>query len=54
MKIRLLLTALILGIAPGLAAAQCSGYGHQEVTMSCPEGQSYDAASESCKPTPTG
>ncbi|MDJ0639314.1 MAG: adenylosuccinate lyase [Paracoccaceae bacterium] len=54
MKLKLLLTALVLGTAPGLAMAACSGYGHQEATMSCPEGQAYDAATSSCQPTPTG
>ena len=54
MRVRLLLAALITAATPGLALAMCSGYGHEQVTMSCPEGQSFDAATESCKPLPTG
>ncbi len=54
MRVRLLLAATVLAVSPGLALAMCSGYGHEQVTMSCPEGQTFDTATESCKPLPTG
>ncbi len=54
MAIRLLLATLVVAAAPGLAMAYCSGSKHEQVTMSCPEGQTYDAASATCKALPTG
>lgn len=55
MKVRLLLATLITAATPGLALAMCSGYGHeQQATMSCPEGQTYDAATQNCTPPATG
>ncbi|MEM7719534.1 MAG: hypothetical protein AAF222_10035 [Pseudomonadota bacterium] len=54
MRVKLLLATLVVAATPGLALAMCSGYGHDQVTMSCPEGQSFDATSQSCKALPTG
>jgi len=52
MKAKLLVALFVLGIAPTATLAECYG-GHEDVTMSCPEGQSFDPASKSCI-TPTG
>lgn len=54
MKVRLLIASLITAATPGLALAMCSGYGHEQVTMSCPQGETFDAATQSCKAVPTG
>ena len=54
MRVKLLLATLVVAATPGLALAYCSGSKHEQVTMSCPEGQAYDAASQSCKLIPTG
>ena len=54
MKIKTLLAALALATAPGLAFAECSGFGHsksEQVTMSCAAGSVYDAETERCVPT---
>ncbi|MEO9826482.1 MAG: chitin-binding domain-containing protein [Paracoccaceae bacterium] len=47
------LTALLITIAPGLAFAQCFGDHSEQVVMSCPQGQMYDADSENCVPLTT-
>ena len=52
MKTKLAAVALVLAFVPGLAAAQCFGE-HEQVTMSCPEGQIFDTEAQSCI-TPTG
>ena len=49
MSIKTLLAALVLTAAPGLAMAECS-WGAQAVTMSCAEGLSWDADSQTCIP----
>ncbi len=54
MRMKLLLATLVVAATPGLALAYCSGSKHEQVTMSCPEGQTFDTATESCKPLPTG
>ncbi|MEM6387172.1 MAG: hypothetical protein AAF718_13145 [Pseudomonadota bacterium] len=54
MRVKLLLATLIVAATPGLALAMCSGYGHDQVTMSCPDGQTFDVTTSSCKATPTG
>lgn len=51
MTARLLLAVLVLA-SPTLAMAECYG-GHEQVTMSCPEGQVFDSEQQSCI-TPTG
>ena len=54
MKARLLLATFVLATAPGLALAMgCNGYHSEEITMSCPEGQTLDVQSNTCI-TPTG
>ena len=54
MKARLLLATFVLAAAPGLALAMgCNGYHSEEITMSCPEGQTLDLQSNTCI-TPTG
>jgi hypothetical protein len=51
MKIRLLLAALAITAAPSLAFAQCSSSkAHETTAMSCAEGTSWDAASQTCVP----
>ena len=52
MKAKMLLATLVFAVAPSLAMAECYG-GHEDVTMSCPEGQSFDQESRTCT-TPTG
>lgn len=54
MRVKLLLATLVVAATPGLAMAYCSGTKHDQTAMSCPEGQSYDAATQTCKATPTG
>ena len=44
-----LIVALVLGIAPAAAFAQCSG----STTMSCAPGTTYDAATGTCVATTT-
>lgn len=54
MKTRLLVTITVLFASPVLAQAECFGdHAKEQVTMSCPEGQSFDAATKSCV-SPTG
>lgn len=48
MKTKTLLTALALVVGPAFAAqAACSG--HSQQAMTCSDGMSYDAATNSCK-----
>ncbi|MGY9048551.1 hypothetical protein P775_27245 [Puniceibacterium antarcticum] len=47
MKIKALLTATLLVIAPTLAGASCMG--HSKQAMTCTDGMVYDGASNSCK-----
>ena len=54
MRVRLLIATLAVAATPGLALAMCSGYGHEKVTMSCPDGQAFDAETSTCKALPTG
>lgn len=51
-KIQTLLVAALLAMAPGLALAEC-GWGTHEMTMTCAQGTSWDADSQSCVPTAT-
>ena len=54
MKAKLLLATIVLAAAPGLAMAMGCGADHKEqITMSCPEGQTLDVETNSCI-TPTG
>ncbi len=54
MKTKVLLATLVLAVAPSLAvAAGCSGHNKDQITMSCPEGQTHDVETNSCI-TPTG
>ena len=36
---------------PGIAAAGCSGYGHQEANLSCAKGTVWDDLTKSCVPS---
>ena len=54
MRARVLFVALALTAAPGLVFAQCSGGQHDQVTMSCPEGQTFDINTQTCLPPATG
>lgn len=50
MRITALLAAIAFLSLPTLAAAECSwGMGH-EVTMSCTDGATWDADTQSCVP----
>ena len=52
MKLKTLLAALALTVAPAVAMAECFG-DHQQVTMSCAEGTQWDADKQTCVPTTT-
>ena len=43
-----LLTAMILGLAPVAALAEC---GHDRAAMSCADGMTYDTETKGCVPT---
>ena len=45
--------ALVITIAPGLAMAECFGGHSNQVVMSCPQGQMYDAETQNCVPLTT-
>ena len=52
-KIKILLATAALIAVPGFATAECTwGSGH-EVSMSCADGTSWDAESQSCVTTAT-
>ena len=51
MPIKTLLAAFVLTALPGFAYAQCSWGGAQEATMSCADGTTWDAASQTCVAT---
>ena len=53
MKIKLTLTALVLTLLPGLAAAACSGY-EKTTAMTCAEGMTMDPETQTCIPVTTG
>lgn len=42
--------AVVMGLAPGIALAEGCGFGHQTQAMSCPQGQTYDPATQACVP----
>jgi len=49
MSIKTLLAALVLTAAPGLAMAECNWMA-ERVTMSCAEGTTWDASTQTCVP----
>ena len=54
MKAGSLVVAVFLTMTPSLAMAMCfKGHAEEQITMSCPEGQVFDAETNSCI-TPTG
>jgi hypothetical protein len=50
MSIKTLLAALVLTAAPGLAMAECSWGSAHQTTMSCAEGTTWDAGTQTCIP----
>lgn len=54
MRTRLLLAAAVLAALPSLAIAECVGGHSNDIVMSCPEGQTYDADTRTCIPPTTG
>lgn len=46
--------ALLMMVTPGLAFAQCIGDHSEQVVMSCPQGQTFDASTEKCVAPTTG
>lgn len=50
MKMKTLLAALAIIVAPTLAIAECSWGKAHETAMSCAEGSAWDAESGSCVP----
>ena len=53
MKLKLLLAAVVMMGLPAVASAQCSWGMEEQVTMSCADGSTWDAESQSCIPTVT-
>lgn len=52
MKMKTLLAALALTLAPGLAVAMCSGnYQKDEVAMTCAAGTTWDSEMQRCVAT---
>lgn len=52
MKIKLLLATLAVAAAPSLTFAACIGdHAKEEVVMSCPQGATFDAETNSCVST---
>lgn len=51
MRIKTLLAAFVLMVVPGFAYADCSSSSAHDATMSCAQGTSWDAASQSCVTT---
>ena len=45
---RTVLIAAVLATLPTITFAMCSGYGHQEATMSCADGMTWDKETNSC------
>ena len=52
--IKTTVAVLALTALPGLAIAQCSGSHSQQASMSCAEGMTYDAETNTCVPVVTG
>ena len=48
MKMKLTLAALALVLAPGIAAAMCSAGKAHEQASQCLQGQTWDAATQTC------
>lgn len=54
MTVKTLLAALVLSAAPAFAFAMCSGSTHaSEQGMTCSDGATWDAESQTCVPTTT-
>ncbi len=43
-----LVATLVLAALPSFGFAMCSGYGHQEASISCAAGTVYDADTKTC------
>ncbi|MEX0349916.1 MAG: hypothetical protein AB3N15_10880 [Paracoccaceae bacterium] len=50
MRFKIVLTATILSLTPGLAFAIGCNFGHDQQTQSCSPGTVWDADSQSCAP----
>ncbi len=48
MKLKVTLTALVLGFSPVMAAAMCSSYTPAQTASACAEGMVWDSATETC------
>lgn len=53
MRIKTLLAAFVLMAMPGFAYATGCSWGSHEVTMSCADGATWDAETQTCVPTAT-
>lgn len=53
MTIKTTLAALLLVLAPGLAAAYCQGESHTQTAMTCAEGMIMDEDTGTCVPLST-
>jgi hypothetical protein len=54
MTLKITLTATVLALMPGIAAAYSCNYGHdatQTASISCAEGMVVDTATNTCVPT---
>jgi len=54
MNTKIILAALALTFAPGIASAMGCGSDHIKQTSSCQSGTSWDEASGTCVAAPTG
>jgi len=50
MRIKTTLAAFVLMAMPGFAFAECNWGAAHDVTMSCAEGTTWDAATQACIP----
>ncbi|MCC5961692.1 MAG: hypothetical protein JJU09_01075 [Rhodobacteraceae bacterium] len=48
MKLKVTLTALVLGFSPVMAAAMCGSMTPEQTASSCAEGQIWDSDSGTC------
>ena len=53
MTLKTTMIALVLALAPALAAAECSWGKQEQITMSCADGTQYDTDTQSCVPVST-
>jgi hypothetical protein len=50
MTLKTAMCAFVIALTPALAAAECSWGKMEQVTMSCSEGTTFDAETQTCIP----